>query len=186
MAITRGKLPLHKKYEIVVARGIRVRNRFSKRFFPLSKPPADADFSFNAQSHKPTWETWHLRFGHISYTCLLLLFLKRLVDGFEVDLTSPKPDCVACTEAKLTVAPHGPSSKRLTKPGELTHVDLSGKYDKNSINGNKYYLLLVDDASRYTTVDFLKKKNQAAQHIKDYMTHQIARGKSPCAIRMDR
>src|SRR5712691_4155566 len=186
IVIKNGKLTLLTKDGIAVARGIRLSNRLYQMSFALSKAPADADFSFNAQSHKPTWETWHLRFGHISYTCLLLLFLTRLADGFDVDLTSPRPDCVACTEAKLTVAPHGPSSKRLTKPGELTHVDLWGKYDKNSINGNKYYLLLVDDASRYTTVDFLKTKNQAAQHIKDYMTHQIARGKSPCAIRMDR
>src|SRR5260221_1716876 len=65
------------------------------------------------------------------------------------------------------------------------HVDLWGKYDKTLINGNKYYLLLVDNASHYTTMEFLKTKSQATQYIKDYMTHLIAHGKSPTAIHMD-
>ena len=47
-------------------------------------------------------------------------------------------------------------------------------------------LLLIDDASCFTTVEFLKTKNQAAQKIKDYMAYLKARDRSPCAIRMDR
>jgi len=108
-----------------------------------------------------------------------------MVDGFSVDLSSPQPDCVACTEAKMTVSPYGPTTKCHTKVGELTHVDLWGKYEKASIHGNYYYLLLVDNASRYVTVEFLKTKTQAVQRIKDYMTHLSASGKSPCAIQMD-
>src|SRR5258707_6418294 len=101
--------------------------------FVLSHTPADMDFAFHTRSYAPSWEAWHKRFGHVSYTGLLILLVKCLVDGFEVDTSSPKPDCVACTEAKLTVTPYSPSSKRNTKPGELTHVDLWGKYDKASI-----------------------------------------------------
>jgi len=66
------------------------------------------------------------------------------------------------------------------------HMDLWGKYDVMSINGNQYYLLMVDDAMRYITVKFLKMKDQAAQKIMDYMTYLKAWGKTPCAIRADR
>ena len=65
------------------------------------------------------------------------------------------------------------------------HVDLWGKYDIKLINGNQYYLLLIDDTARHITVEFLKKKSQAAQKIKDYIMYLKARGTSPCAIRMD-
>ena len=82
-------------------------------------------------------------------------------------------------------APYGSSSERFTKPGELIHVDLWGKYDKSSIHGNLYYLLLVDDASHFVTVEFLKTKRQATQNIKGCMTHLTAHGMPPCAIRMD-
>ena len=74
---------------------------------------------------------------------------------------------------------------KFTEPGELTHVDLWGKYDVESIHGNSYYLLLIDDASHFTTVEFLKTKNQAAQKIKDYMAYLKARDHLPCAIQMD-
>ena len=70
--------------------------------------------------------------------------------------------------------------------GELTHIDLWGKYDVTSIHGNSYYLLMVDDASRYITVEFLKAKSEAADKIKEYFAYLMARGKTPCALRMDR
>lgn len=63
---------------------------------------------------------------------------KNLVHGFNVDINSPKPDCIACTKAKRSVAPFNQSSKRETKPGDLTHMDLWGKYDTVSIQGNHY------------------------------------------------
>jgi hypothetical protein len=73
-----------------------------------------------------------------------------------VDTKSPKLDCIPCTEAKLFEAPYGPATGMETKVGELTHVDLWGKYDIKSIHGNQYYLLLIDDAARHITVEFLK------------------------------
>ena len=63
---------------------------------------------------------------------------------------------------------------------------LWGKYPIQSINNNTYYLVMVDDASRFTTVEFLKSKAQAADKIKNYLAYLTARGRSPCAIRMDR
>src|SRR6266566_2102123 len=70
--------------------------------------------------------------------------------------------------------------------GELIHMDLWGKYDVSSINGHQYNLLLVDDATRYVTVYFLKGKHEAAQHVKNYLTYLHVRGISTHAIRVDR
>jgi len=58
-----------------------------------------------------------------------------------------------------------------TKAGELTHIDVWGKYSVSSINGFQYYLLMVDDASQYVTIEFLKSKDPAAQKVKNYFTH---------------
>jgi len=93
---------------------------------------------------------------------------------------------MACTEAKQLVIPFNKKGDHKRKPGELTHIDVWGKYDVASINGFSYYLLLVDDASRYVTVEFLKSKDQATQKIKNYITHLITQGKMPKAIKMDR
>ena len=71
-----------------------------------------------------------------------------MVDGFTVNTNSDTLDCTACTEAKQTVKPFPKWSEHICgQKGELTHIDLWGKYDITSINGHQYYLLLVDDAT---------------------------------------
>ena len=180
------KLTLHAEDRTPVAQGIRLNSNIYQMSFVLAMPPADTDFTFNAHRLVPSWEDWHKRFGHVSYSGLKNLLDKNLAKTFNVDTESFKPDCIACMEAKMTTTPYGLSTKRFSLLGQLTHVDLWGKYDKTSIHGNLYYLLLVNDTSQYTTVEFLKTKSQASQYIKNYMTYLLACGKSPCAIRMDR
>ena len=169
-----------------VARGAKVRNNLYKMMFKHAPETAHSDCTFNTASPSQTWETWHRCFGHIGYSGIKKLLDNKLINGLEIDTNSPKPDCVACTEAKLSKTPYGPTLGHPTKPGELTHMDLWGKYDVASINGNQYYLLMVGDTVRYVTVKFLKTKDQAVQKIMDYMTYLQARGKTPCAIRADR
>jgi hypothetical protein len=133
-----------------------------------------------------SWETWHKRYGHVSYDGLQKLLTDKLVDGFYVDTRTPKPDCIACTEAKQTETTFNKNAERKTEPGELTHIDLWGKYDVTSINGHQYYIVFIDDAARWTTMNFLKKKDEAAQHVKDYLAHLRTQGNPPKAIRIDR
>ena len=95
-------------------------------------------------------------------------------------------DCEACTEAKQSVIPFNKTVDHDAEPGELTHIDVWGKYSVSSINGSQYYLLMVDDTSRYVTVEFLKSKDQAAQKVKNYFTHLAVQGRTPKAIRIDR
>jgi len=179
---------LHTNKDVAIARGDKLSNKLYKMSFKLvpKPPPNDYKFSFNANISALSWEIWHKRFGHVGYLGLQKLMDKSMVDGFHVDMRSPRPDCVACTEAKHSEKPFGLAEKRVTKLGELTHVDLWGKYEIASIHGSQYYLIMIDDASRYVTVEFLKKKSHASTKISEYMTHQIAKGRSPCAIKMDR
>ena len=148
--------------------------------------PADAEETYVANSSAPNWETWHKRFGHVGYSGLQKLLENELVEGLEINKKTPKPDCIAYMEAKLSEASYGPATNRYTWPGQLTHLDLWGKYDVTSIHGNRYYLLLVDDTTRYVTVEFLKTKSKAAQRIIKYLTHLKALGHTPHAIQMDR
>jgi Integrase core domain/GAG-pre-integrase domain len=131
------------------------------------------------------WETWHCRFGHVSYDGLSKLLAHNLTNGFEVNESSPKPECITCIEAKQSEKPFSQMPNRETTAGEMTHMDLWGKYEIASINGSYYYLLMVDDTSQYTTVTFLKSKDQAVQCIKEYLTHLTVRNKMPQAIRTD-
>ena len=153
------------------------KNKFPKRILPQS-------FIVNEPSQ--TWETWHKRFGHIRYSGLQYLQAKNLVDGFNVDINTPKPDCIACTEAKQSVEPFDQHSDKETEIRDLIHIDLWGKYSTASIHSNQYYLLMVDDSSRYITKEFLKKKTEAADKIKNYIMQLISHNRKPKAICIDR
>src|SRR5271156_776126 len=122
-----------------------------------------------------SWETWHQCFVHVAYSGLRKLLDKKLVDGFNVDKDSPMPDCIACTESKQHVESFPKLSNRMTTTGELTHIDLQGKYAVRSINNNQYYLLMVDDSKRYTTVEFIKEKSDASQGVIN-LAHLITQG----------
>ena len=73
-----------------------------------------------------------------------------------------------------------------TKPGDLTHIDLWGKYDVASINGNHYFILLADDSEWYITTNFLKRKIEVVKRVKGYLSYLKAQGKNPKAIHIDR
>ncbi len=78
---------------------------------------------------------------------------------------------MAYTEAKQSVIPFNKGREHNTEPGELTHIDVWGKYSVTSIDGFQYYLLMVNNASQYVMIEFLKSKDQAGQKVKNYFTH---------------
>src|SRR5947208_17130001 len=145
-----------------VMQGIHLSNCLYQMSFTLAPAPTATELSLTALMSTPSWEMWHRQFGHIRYSGLQKLLDKHLVNGLHINLNMDKLDCVTYTEAKMSQAPYGPMKEKLNEPGELTHINLWGKYDIESIHGNSYYLLLIDDASRYMTVEFLKTKSQAA------------------------
>jgi len=173
-----------------IAHGNKIVNKLYMMKFRLIDQSAPANIAFNTafivNDPTPSWETWHQHYGHVRYPGLQTLLDQHMVEGLNMNLLSPKLDCIACIEAKIHEAPYGPTTKKYTKPGELTHMDLWGKYDVMSIHGHSYYLLMVDDASWYITVEFLKAKSDATAKIKDYLAYLAARDKTPCALRMDR
>jgi hypothetical protein len=155
-----------------IAEGLRIKNNLYKLkvrvYSPRTRKGSNTStLTFVATESTQSWETWHKRYGHISYGSLRTLYEKGLVSGFFVDKSSPMPDCEACTKAKLHEELYNKSTDRHTEPGELTHIDLWGKYDVMSICRHQYYIVFMDDAVRYLTVEFLKGKNEAAQRVKD-------------------
>ena len=178
---------LKDKNGVPVATGIKICNNLYK--MSVTNDTTDTDnleaTTFVATGSKPSWEMWHCRFGHISYDGLCKLLQKNLVEGFEVSKESAPSDCVTCVEAKMTIDSYKTAPKCHRKSGELTHIDLWGKYEVASINGHQYYIVFIDDATRFTTINFLKKKDEASIRVKNYMTHLKSCGRIPLAMRID-
>jgi hypothetical protein len=126
----------------------------------IKGPPfsSTSNETFNNQATALSWEMWHRRYRHVGYPGCQKLLDGNMVDGFNVDNWTDKPDCIACTEAKQHIELFPKKLNRQTKHGELTHIDLWGKYTVKSIHENQYYLLFVDDMKRYITAECLKEK----------------------------
>ena len=90
----------------VIATGKRVNNRLYEMAVETQQAPEEVPHTnATCQDKQHSWEIWHRRYGHVGYHGLERMLREKLVDGFTVDTDSPKPDCSACTAAKLSVTP---------------------------------------------------------------------------------
>jgi transposase InsO family protein len=78
--------------------------------------------------------------------------------------------CSACQEGKQ-VGAHHPHKNIMTtdRPLELLHMDLFGPIAYISIGGSKYWLVIVDDYSRFTWALFLREKSQTLETLKRFL-----------------
>jgi len=168
-----------------MARGTKISSNLYQISFKLVSDSSTEITSFNANSSVLSWEEWHRCMVHIGYSGLHELYHQDMIANLQLDTRMPKPDCIACVQGKLHTRPFDPATHNPTQIGKLTHIDLWEKYGTASIHGNRYFVLMVDDASQHITVQFLKRKSHTAQKVIEYMAYLKAQGKSPCGIRVN-
>ena len=96
---------------------------------------------------------------------------RRLVDNFYLKGNTEIADCDACAKAKLARTPFLKHHViKSTVPGERAHTDVWGPSRKSSVGSARYYLLCVDDYSRYVTIYFMKEKNEVTKYLKQYIS----------------
>jgi gag-pre-integrase-like protein/Pol polyprotein len=157
-----NKLTLFNKDHKVIVISLKIDQNLYKFAFEVIKCDPDSYTAYVLTNQiTQSWEVWHKCFGHISYKSLYGLHNRQLCEGFDVNTTSNKPDCLACIQEKQTI------------------------YDITSIRGNQYFLLLIDDATRYVTLKFLKAKSDATCEVQAYLTHLQIRTHMPYVIKVD-
>ncbi|WVZ83671.1 hypothetical protein U9M48_030797 [Paspalum notatum var. saurae] len=77
--------------------------------------------------------------------------------------------CSACQARKQVANTHPSKSQMCTcRPLQLLHMDLFGPTTYESIGGNNYCLVIVDDFSRFTWVFFLQDKSSVFDTFKSF------------------
>ncbi|CAI7790159.1 unnamed protein product [Closterium sp. NIES-53] len=112
---------------------------------------------------------WNHRLGHLSLPHLRNMASQRLVSGlprvFESLPPSPAPPCTRCVEGRLRAIPHSSSLHRATAPFQTLHLDVWGLAPRLGPEWEPYFLVVVDDYSRYTTVFPLAKKSEVTSTL---------------------
>ena len=96
--------------------------------------------------------------------------------------------CDSCLAGKQRRLPFPKMAKyRTTKALELVHGDLCGPITPATNDGRWYFLLLVDDCSRYMWLQLLTSKDEAVEAIKKFKARVEAEsGKKLRVLRTDR
>ncbi|CAI7794128.1 unnamed protein product [Closterium sp. NIES-54] len=107
---------------------------------------------------------WHHCLGHPSLPRLHGMHSRLLVSGLPRSLPplspSPAPPCFACVEGQQRTAPQSSSFPPTTAPLQTLHMDVWGPARVSGQSRERYFLLVVDDYTRYTTVFPLRSKGQ--------------------------
>jgi hypothetical protein len=111
------------------------------------------------------WQ-WHERFGHLHFKALKRLSSKGMVQGL-LSLDHMEQLCDVCVLTKQSRLPFPQqSSFRAKERLELVHGDLCGPVTPATAGERRYFLLLIDDLSRYMWVVVLGSKGEAADAIR--------------------
>ncbi|CAI7895647.1 unnamed protein product [Closterium sp. NIES-53] len=90
------------------------------------------------------------------------LFLPPLPPG-------PAPTCVPCVEGRQRAAPHSSSFLLTEAPLQTLHLDVWGPARVRGQGHVRYFLLVVDDYSRYTTIFPLRSKDRGGEFSSDLL-----------------
>ncbi|CAI7797632.1 unnamed protein product [Closterium sp. NIES-54] len=75
----------------------------------------------------------------------------------------PAPTCVPCVEGRQSAAPHSSKFPPTEAPLQTLHMDMWGPTCVRGQGHERYFLLVVDDYSRYTTVFPLRRKGEVTK-----------------------
>ncbi|CAI7876030.1 unnamed protein product [Closterium sp. NIES-54] len=81
----------------------------------------------------------------------------------------PAPNCVPCVEWRQRAAPHSSEFPPTEAPLQTLHMDVWGPARVRGQGHERYFLLVVDDYSRYTTVFPLRSKGEVTEVLIDWI-----------------
>ncbi|CAI7894506.1 unnamed protein product, partial [Closterium sp. NIES-53] len=133
--------------------------------------PESAPCSCRLLSHQTL--LWHHRLGHPSLPRLRGMASRVLVSGLPRSLPplppGPAPTCVPCVEGQQRAAPHSSEFPPTEAPLQTLHMDVWGPARVRGQGHERYFLLVVDDYSRYTTVFPLRSKGEVTEVLIDWI-----------------
>ncbi|CAI7861239.1 unnamed protein product [Closterium sp. NIES-53] len=133
--------------------------------------PESAPCSCRLLSHQTL--LWHHRLGHPSLPRLRGMASRVLVSGLPRSLPplppGPAPTCIPCVEGRQRAAPHSSEFPPTEAPLQTLHMDVWGPARVRGQGHERYFLLVVDDYSRYTTVFPLRSKGAVTEVLIDWI-----------------
>ncbi|CAI7857420.1 unnamed protein product [Closterium sp. NIES-54] len=98
---------------------------------------------------------------------------RTLVSGLPRSLPplppGPAPACVPCVEGRQRAAPHSSEFPPTEAPLQTLHMDVWGPARVSGQGHERYFLLVVDNYSHYTTIFPLRRKGEVTEELIDWI-----------------
>lgn len=104
-------------------------------------------------------QIWHARLGHASNSMIQTLCKQSLVTGLDLTDSHDNCFCEICLLSKKKRFPFPRSSSTSSHPLQLVHSDIAGPFQENGLDDSRYFIIFVDDYSRFVWVYPVQKKN---------------------------
>ena len=93
---------------------------------------------------------WHKRMGHLSFENMIKASRKEAVKDMPKVIKPPYHVCKHCQLGKQMRVRFKTKEYSTSRPLELVHTDLYGPTRTRSIQGEHYFMLIIDDYKRMT------------------------------------
>lgn len=140
----------------------------------------EAAGSANETRQNSKLEIWHKRLEHLNEKSIKKIVSDEIINvqGITNKILG---QCEICAKGKLTRKPFPNTSKRSSKMLEIIHTDLCGPMKTHSLGGARYFIVFIDDYSRWCEIRFLKSKNDVLDVFKAYKN--LVENQTGCKIR---
>jgi hypothetical protein len=118
---------------------------------PVAEPATDPAAPTKLSKQSDSIQLWHRRLAHLNPVALKQLLSSTMPSTiqFPTSYWHDSSKCETCIIGKHTQKFERTKQRRATRPFEFIHSDLCGPM-KSSIGGASYYIIYIDDFTRYT------------------------------------
>jgi hypothetical protein len=106
-------------------------------------------------------QLWHRRLGHASFSVLTKMQRDKMVEGLDVSpagLSAAQDEtCEPCVMGKQHRAAFPTSTTQATKRLQLVHMDVCGPMQARTAGKARYFVGLLDDATRWSEICLIEK-----------------------------
>ena len=110
---------------------------------------------------------WHCRLGHIGVKRMKKLHADGLLESLDYESFDA---CEPCLVGKMTKTPFSGTMEQATDLLKIIHIDVCNPMSVEARGGYHYFLIFIDDLSRYGYIYLMKHKSETFEKFKEFQS----------------